>query len=66
MIERHVEVPVIVERRVTVSPRGSPGLAVLDDLTRQLDTDRRYARDPPAVSTAINAVCAAAGRRLRR
>jgi hypothetical protein len=65
VVERRVEVPVVVERKVTVSPRGLAWLSVLNDLERQLDTSRLYDRDLPAVLTAINAVCTAAERRLR-
>lgn len=65
VVDRRVEVPVVVEGKVTQSPRGLGWLAVLNDLTRQLDTGRLYDRDLPAVVAAINSVCDAAERRLR-
>lgn len=65
VVDRRVEVPVIVERKTTVSPRGLAWLAVLNDLTRQLDTGRLYDRDLSAVVVAINSLCDAAERRLR-
>lgn len=65
VVERRVEVPVVVERKVTVSPRGLAWLSVLNDLERQLDTGRLYERDLPAVVTAISAAGVAAERRLR-
>lgn len=66
IVERRVEVPVSVEKKVVESPRGGPAwLPLLADLARQLDIGRIYDRDLPAVFAAVNAVCESAARRLR-
>lgn len=66
IVERRVEVPVSVEKKVIESPRGGPAwLSVLTELARQLDTGRIYDRDLPAVMAAIDALCESANRRLR-
>ena len=67
IVERRVEVPVSVEKKVVESPRGGPAwLPLLADLTRHLDSGRVYDRDLTALLAAINAVCESAERRLRQ
>jgi len=65
IVERRVEIPVTVEKKISRRRAVGAWTPVLAELARQLDTGRIYDKDVAAVVAAIDVVCKSAERRIR-
>lgn len=63
VVERRVEVPVVMPTPPQARPRHAEWVGVLDELASQLDTGDIYDRDLPELTGALNRVLDAFGRR---
>ncbi len=63
VVERRVEVPVVMPTPPPARPRHAEWVGVLNELAEQLDTGALYDRDLPELTGALNQVLDAFGRR---
>lgn len=63
VVERRVEVPVVMPAPPLARPRHAEWVGVLNELAEQLDTGALYDRDLPELTGALNQVLDAFGRR---